>query len=297
MTKSTATLAASIAAGTLLLAGCASSSGASKSSASSATPASATDAAGKAGTVRVLYAGSLVNLMKDVTPAFAKADGGDIQGKSAGSDALVSDIKGKIDQGDVFISASTGANDGLVGKSNGDWESWNASFATAPLVLGYNPKSKFAQQLKTKPWYDVVDEPGFRLGSTDPKLDPKGKLAAQALKDAKIPTTKTELFPEEQLLARMNSGNLDAGFFYSSEAGDAHIPTIPLGKIHLQAQYTVTVLNKAPNAAGAQDFVKYLLGPSGKALLTKHGFTVTGVKVSGDTAGVPADLRSTLGLS
>jgi hypothetical protein len=39
--------------------------------------------------------------------------------------------------------------------------SWHATFATSTLVLGYHPKSRFAQELRTKPWYQVVGWPGF----------------------------------------------------------------------------------------------------------------------------------------
>jgi len=283
--------------GALVLTGCGATAS-SHSPASSASPASASSASGgpaPAGTVRVLYAGSLVNLMKDVGPAFDQADGGSLQGESAGSDALVNEIKGKVKQADVFISASTSANSGLMGGKNGDWESWYASFASAPLVIAYNPKSKFANDLKTKPWAEVVKEPGFTLGSTDPKLDPKGKLAAKALRIEKISTDKIKVFPEEQLLARLASGNLDAGFFYSSEAKDDKLPTVSLGGIHLAATYTVSVLNRAPNASGGQAFVKYLLSAPGKALVTRHGLTLQSVTVAGTTSAIPGDLRPELG--
>ncbi|MDI5964433.1 extracellular solute-binding protein [Streptantibioticus silvisoli] len=294
MRKSLPVVAAAAAA--LLLAGC---SGSGSSSASSPTPTggASSPAAARAGTVKVLYAGSLVNFMKDLQPGFDKADSGSVQGESGGSDALVNEIKGKVKQADVFVSASTDANSGLVGKANGDWESWYASFATAPLVIGYNPKSRFAADLKSKPWTEVVKEPGFRMGSTDPKLDPKGKLAAKALKQVGIPQSKVQVFPEEQLLARLASGNLDAAFFYSSEATEQKLPTVSLGSIHLAAQYTVTVLNKAPNANGGQDFVNYLLGPAGQAVMRAHKLTLTKVTVAGDSAAVPAGLKSVVGLS
>lgn len=283
----------------LLLAGC---SGAGSKSASASASASAPAAPGgggaaaHSGTVKVLYAGSLVNLMKDIQPGFDKTIGATFQGESGGSDALVNEIKGKVKQADVFVSASTDANSGLMGKANGDWESWYVSFASAPLVIGYNPSSKFAHDLKTKPWYDVIKEPGFRMGSTDPKLDPKGKLAAKALKAEGIPTSKVQVFPEEQLLARLSSGNLDAGFFYSSEATEGKVPMLSLGPIHLAAEYTVTVLNKAPNATGGQDFVNYLLGPAGLATMRAHDLTLQKVRFTGDKSQVPSTLMSTVGL-
>ena len=51
-------------------------------------------------------------------------------------------------------------------------------------MIGYNPSSKFAEDLKTKPWYEVLREPGIKLGRTDAKLDPKGALTVQLLDKA-----------------------------------------------------------------------------------------------------------------
>jgi molybdate/tungstate transport system substrate-binding protein len=275
-----------------LLAGC--SSGAPAGSAGSTS--GSTSPTSSPGTARVLYAGSLANLMEhDLGPAFQKATGGTFQGTGAGSTQLVSEIKGKTTLADVFISASTDANNGLIGADNGDWESWYGTFATAPLVIGYNPASKFAADLRTKPWYQVITEPGFRMGSTDPKLDPKGALAAKALTQAKVNPGVVSLFPEEQLIGRLQAGQLDAGFFYSSEAAEQGIPTVGLGTIKLQATYTATVLNRAPDQTAAISFVQYLLGPDGQALLRKHGLTLTPITVTGDPNAVPAQLHGVLG--
>lgn len=279
-----------VAAAALLLAGCGGSSG------SGAAPSSSSPAKAH-GTVRVLYAGSLVNLMEhDLGPAFGNATGYTYQGTGAGSTQLVSEIKGKVKQGDVFISASTDANNGLIGAANGDWESWYAVFGSAPLLIGYNPNSKFAQDLKTKPWSQVITESGFRMGSTDPQLDPKGKLAAKALSQAKLPASAAQVFPEEQLVGRLQSGQLDAGFFYSSEATELKIPTIGLGADKLSATYTVSVLNKAADPAGGISFVQYLLGDRGKSLLREHGLQLQKVAVTGTTTSIPKALDGPLGV-
>ena len=85
----------------------------------------------------MLYAGSLVNVMeKEIGPAFNSKTGFTFQGFSAGSTALAAQIKGKVRQGDVFISASPSVNDSLMGPGNGNWVSWYATFATSPLVIG-----------------------------------------------------------------------------------------------------------------------------------------------------------------
>ena len=293
----------------LAAAGCSSSSSSSSSASSSSSPASGATSSASAsptgsGPVDVLYAGSLVNFMqKDAGAAFQAATGYTVTGYSAGSKALATDIKGKVYQGDVFISASPKVNATLEGTKNGSWVSWYGKFATAPLVIGYNPNSKFASDLKTKPWWQVITEPGFRIGFTDPATDPKGELVAEALsaaaKSEKLPALTaiendtSDVFPEETLVGRLQAGQLDAGFFYTSESTSAKIPTVPVTGQDLKATYTVTILAGAPHEAAAEAFINWLLGSSGQSALTGAGFTlVTPAKVTG--TGVPSGLSSVL---
>jgi molybdate/tungstate transport system substrate-binding protein len=272
---------------------------------SGAVPTSDTTSTAATGPVNVLYAASLEYLMeKSLSPQFDQATGDHFQGFPAGSDALASQIKGKILKGDVFISASPSVNAELQGAANGSWESWYATFATAPLLIGYNPQSKFVADLKSKPWYQVITQPGFKLGVTDPKIDPKGKLAQQALTEAAktynesgLPAAakrNTTVLPEQELVGRLQSGQLDAGFFYSNEATQQNIPTIKLGQVNLAATYTVTVLNNAPDPGPAAAFVRYLLSPTGQALLKKEGLTPLPPTLSGNPADVPPVLKSVL---
>ena len=122
----------------------------------------------------------------NVGPAFNSATGYTFTGFSGDSGTLANEIKAGTTQkgADVYISASPSKNTGLEGTANGNLISWYANFATSPLVIGYNPNSKFAADLKTMPWYKVVAMPGFKLGRTDPATDPKGVLAVTALKTA-----------------------------------------------------------------------------------------------------------------
>ena len=288
-----ATLAAVIA-----LAGCGSSSSGSSTSKDSA-------ASKPHGTVSVLYAASLVNTMeRGVGPAFIRAGGYGFQGFGAGSTELVAQIKSGIRQGDVFISASPKANAGLRGSGNGDWVTWYITFAKSPLVLGYSPSSRFAAQFRSKPWYEVITQPGIRVGRTDPKLDPKGKLTVEALADAAATLHMPALihllggfpvFPEESLVGRLEAGQLDAGFFYSTEAKEQHIQTVPLTPIAKSATYTVTILRNAPDAQGAGAFVAFLLSGSGRAILTQHGLILLTPKLVGSPSALPAKLRTYVG--
>lgn len=256
------------------------------------------------GTVSVLYAGSLVNMMEhDLGPKFASAEHGRYEGYGAGSSQVAMEITGKQRRGDVFISASPTVNDTLV--KNGGWVSWYSTFAKAPLLLGYNPKSKFAADLKSKPWNQVITSTGIRVGRTDPKLDPKGKLTQKAFEtyakdsnDAGFVAkadTSVAVFPEETLVGRLQSGQLDAGFFYANEATEQKIPTVALGSLELAASYTVATLNHGKNPTGADAFVKFLLGAPGKKILAAHGITVLTPALVGKRSAVPSSLTALVG--
>jgi molybdate/tungstate transport system substrate-binding protein len=288
------------------------------------------------GTVNVAYAGSLVNLMEHkLGPAFQRATGYTYQGEGAGSTALTNQIKSKLIQPDVFISASTGAYAPLQGSANGNVVSWYMSFAATSMVIGYSPKSQFASQLSaaaagTTPWYQVLETPGLRLGRTDPALDPKGVNTIFTMQLAEVYYSQpglsqkilgannnpAQIFPEQDLVARLGSGQLDAGFFYLNEVKDAGLPYITLpaqinlgdpsqASYYAQAHYTpsngptqagkpvlysVSILSTARNPAGADAFVKYLLGSAGQAILTADGIQHISIVFKGDASSVPSDL-------
>jgi molybdate/tungstate transport system substrate-binding protein len=260
--------------------------------------------------VNVLYAGSLVNLMeRSIGPAFEKASGLRFIGYAAGSNRIASEINAKLRRGDVFISASPKVNESLVGKAHGNAVSWYIRFASSPLLPGYNPLSRFAADFRAKRWDAVLREPGIRIGRTDPKLDPKGALTIELVTKAAAlyhqpdlvratlgaPENPAQVFPEEALAGRLQSGQLDVGFFYSTELADLKIPAArPAPELKVQADYTVTILNDAPNASGAARFVSFLLSSQGRRLLAAHGMNVTRPVVAGDARAIPPRVRATL---
>jgi len=261
--------------------------------------------AGK-GTVSTLFAGSLVDYMEnDLGPAFQKADGYSFEGFGGGSTELAGEIKGGVRRGDVFLSASATADRSLEGSANGDWVSWYSTFMASPLVLAYNPQSKFGAELRRGvPWYQVLAQPGVRVGRTDPKLDPKGVLTAEAitaaarkLHDPALARAEAsfEVFPETSLVGRLQAGQLDAGFFYAVEARTAKLATVSLTPVYKYADYTVTILNRAPDPAGAATLVRYLLNADRSYTLKKNGLNPIKPQFSGSRSAVAPALRSLVG--
>lgn len=258
------------------------------------------------GTVSVLYAGSLVNLMeRQLGPAFERTGGYGFRGFGGGSSELASEIKARVRSGDVFVSASAAADRGLEGGAGGGWVSWYSAFMATPLELAYDPSSSFGRELRRGvPWYRVLTQSGIRVGRTDPRLDPKGILTSEAVVNAARKLHDPALaralgsfavFPETSLVGRMQSGQLDAGFFYAVEATTAGLATVPLTPAYKYAEYTVTILNRAPHAAAGAAFVRYLLAGVRSYTLQRTGLNPMTPQFSGSAAAVPAGLRRLVG--
>lgn len=258
------------------------------------------------GSVSVIYAGSLADYMEDdFGPAFEKASGYTFTGYGGGSNEDAQEIKGGVRQADVFVSAAALADEELEGTAGGDWVSWYSTFAASPLVLGYDPSSKYGKELAHgKPWYRVLTQPGILVGRTEPTLDPKGKLTVEAVDNAarKLHDPKLEsalssfaVYPETSLVGRLQSGQLEAGFFYAAEAAAAHFPTVSLKPVYKYALYTVTILKGDADPTGAAALLKYLLSSSRHYTLKHNGFEPLKAKFSGHTGDVPKELRNVVG--
>lgn len=293
------------------------------------------------GAVNVFYAGSLVNLNENlVGPAFSSASGYQYLGKSAGSGAIAAQIKGKIAFPDVVEFADPAVNATLMGSANGSYVSWYFTIATSQLVIGFDPRSpvakKFLQvQRHQLPFYRALQQQGLKIGRTDPSIDPKGYRAiwmanlTQKLYHLKGFERKlfgstenpSQVFPEQTLVARMLTGQVNAGVFYLSEVKDLGIPYITLpARVNLGSakyakeyatqhfttstgqrvtgapiQYTITIPSTVKNEAGAEAFVRFVLSSRVRAIAAAHGLLPIKTTVTGDRGAVPAGLTKLIG--
>jgi molybdate/tungstate transport system substrate-binding protein len=278
----------------------------------SGSPAGSPSAAATgSGPVKVLYAGSLANLITNqVGPGFTGATGYRFQGTPGDSGGLANGIISGVYAGsDVFVSASPAKNTPLL-HATPPLETWYATWATSPVVLAFQSGSKVSATLSSgMPWYQVTVSGSYKVGRTNPASDPTAVLADQAITETataeKLPAlnayvaTTSNQYAETALPVDIQAGQLDAGFMYQVEAksyGLAYVPlTVPgLDLSSLHASYTISILKAAPDEAGAEAFVNYLLGRPGQAFLTTDAFTiVTPPSVTG--TGVPAGVSSVIG--
>lgn len=234
------------------------------------------------GSVSVVYAGSLVTPMEGpVATALAAHAGLHFVGEPRGSKALANLILEGLRKPDVFISADRRdvarlAAAGLVASS--------VTFADASLVLGFAPTARGHTLYRETEVHnpatiqELLRTPGLRIARTDPAIDPKGARTIEALKLLGLPSNLGTIFPEEDLLVRLETGEADVGFLYSTEAVARHLAFIPLpGKASLSDKitYTLAILKQAPHPEAARRFASFVLSGAGRPILEHAGLRYT----------------------
>jgi molybdate/tungstate transport system substrate-binding protein len=232
--------------------------------------------------VSVAYAASLAAVMEGpVARTFDSRTGLRFAGEAKGSRALANLIRAGLRDPDVFISADPALFTGLV-------RSYTI-FASARMVVAYSPQSAraqlFAGAAKGKiSLLDALSTPGVRVGRTDPAIDPKGARTVRVIQLLGQRFRRTDLarrllenareFPEEDLAVRVQTGELDAGFFYSTETAPMGLRTIelPAGtNLANDIAFGIAVLEHAPHPQNAQTFLSFILYGQGKHILESAG--------------------------
>src|SRR5260370_582677 len=259
----------------------------------------------------VAYAGSMGSMMEGPLKAsVAQSLKLDMHGRGQGSSALAQLIVGGSIRPDVFIPVTPGPM--LTVLRAGKAETAQP-IAHTEMVIAYSPKSRFAPKLEAANkgkgnWWEVLQEPGFRFGRTDPVGDPQGRniiftimLAAKVYKQPDLvdkilgPTiNEKQIFTEPTVQARLQSGELDAASAYKIQPGPFNLPYINLPKeVNLSGQsvhadhpevtvtvggktynpepliYYAGVLKDAPNRKGAAAFADWLKGEEAQAIFRR----------------------------
>lgn len=239
------------------------------------------------GPVSVAYAGSLVATMEGpIADALRKDTGLRFAGEAKGSRALANLISAGLRTPDVFISADPA----LIAKLDAQHlVRGSVTFGSARMVVAYSDKSPhrdlFERVAAGKvPVLDALTAPGVRVASTDPQLDPKGTRTVRALdllgkhfhdaaKAADVERS-LETFPEEDLAVRVESGEIDAGFFYSTELTERQLHSLELpedANLSRDIAYALALMSRAPHPEAAHAFAQFVLTGEGKSILEKAG--------------------------
>jgi molybdate/tungstate transport system substrate-binding protein len=265
--------------------------------------------------LQVAYAGSMGSLMDGgVRPAIAKALGAELQGRAQGSTGLANLIVAGSIRPDVFISV-TPEPMRIVLKAGKAQSA--LPIARTEMVIAYSPHSQYAAALAkagasgAKPWWQILETPGFRFARTDPNTDPQGlnvifvmQLAERyyhqpglANKILGPQINPQQIFQEPQVMARVQAGQLDASSAYKTQPAALGLPflslppEINLGSASMEKEYqqaSVTlngkthrpsplvfysaVLKDAPQPKLAARFVAWLRGPEARQILARYHY-------------------------
>ena len=211
------------------------------------------------GKVFAMHAASLTKTLEQTLgPSFEMKTGYAYTGEGRGSVQIANMIIDGQRKPDVFVSAGTipimklmnnvGSNQRQQELHQPTLAQWLVKFASAEMVIAYSPISHFHLDLdKAKtgriPWYQVLSQPDFKFGRTDPELDPKGYYVVIAAKLANIyyndqnikqkilgqdDRNPKQIFTEETLTTTLETGQLDAIAAYKHEAIAKGLPYIIL---------------------------------------------------------------------
>jgi len=266
----------------------------------------------------VAYAGSMGSMMEGpIKSAAAQTLKIDFHGLAQGSNALAQLIVGGNIRPDIFIPVTPGPALTILraGKANSA-----QPIAHTAMVIAYSPKGRFASRFDAaakgkEDLWKILLEPGLRFGRTDPVTDPQGRniifalmLAAKVTRRADLvekilgPTINDkQIFTEPTVMARLQSGELDASSAYKVQPGPMNLPYVPLpAEIDLSSQnvradhpdvtlsvggktyapepliYYAAVLKDAPNARGAAAFFEWLRRAEAQAILSRYNYDPPG---------------------
>ncbi|HEV3091185.1 MAG TPA: extracellular solute-binding protein [Candidatus Cybelea sp.] len=236
--------------------------------------------------VSVLYAGSLVTPMEGPMKTALQERGIGFEGESGGSKALANYIAAGVRSPDVFIYVDPK----LVAEFR-DKVAMATTFAGTSLGIAWAPNSRYAALFDgvaagKSSLQSALETPGLRIGRTDPQLDPKGGYTVTAMtmwlgssgerRILGLDDNPSQIFPEQDLLARIDTGQADVGFFYRTEAVARSYRFVALpgdAAMTDRIAYTLAVMKNAQHPAAAKAFADFVLTGPGRAILEKAGLT------------------------
>lgn len=251
------------------------------------------------GDLIIFHAGSLSMPFKAIADTFMKIHPGvNVLAEASGSIDAARKITELNRPCDIMASADYSVIDNLLVPEFADD---NIKFAANEMAIVFNDKSRYASQIDSTNWAEILMKEDVAFGRADPNSDPCGYRTLLTLKLAGVNsekfTEKDQKFirPKEvDLLALLDVNAVDYIFLYKSVAVQHNLRYAQLpesvnlsnpelndiySKVNVQVRgakpgetmtmsgeamvYGVTVLRNAPNKKAAEAFIEFLLSEEG----------------------------------
>ena len=133
--------------------------------------------------VSVFAAASLDQVLADLADHLRETQGLRVQTEISGSQEAARKIAEYGRTADVLLVADYRVVDWILGSG---WADWTIRCATNELVLGYSENSRFAAEITTDNWPEVILRPGVKVARADENLAPVGYQTLLACQLASI---------------------------------------------------------------------------------------------------------------
>lgn len=207
---------------------------------------------------------------------------------------------------------------------------WYIGFVRNAITFVYTDKSKFAKTINARNWYQVLARKGVEIGRSNPDTDPSGYqtvqmlslaekyykspgLAAKVLANAPLSNMRDT---ETSLISALQLGQIDYLAIYRSDALQHHLRLLDLpAKINLSDPryasfymqgvahtkngdltgkpivYAITIVANSAKKPLAEKYIAFLLGPSGRKVMSDDGFGTFAPVYAVHPDKVPSGLR------
>ena len=237
--------------------------------------AACTDKEGEKVTLNISAAASLTDALSEINTAYMDANENiTITANYAASGTLQT----QIEQGatcDVFISAAA--------KQMNNLENGGLLLANTRINILKNSIALIINKNSTldiDSFEDLLGENVNLIAVGDPSFVPAGTYAYQLFDLLEITDDLQDKLmlgsTVRDVLAYVETGNVDAGIVYSTDAvitdGVKIVATAP-DEINSKIVYPAAIIKASENADAATDYLEYLTGAEAMAIFEKYGFT------------------------
>ncbi len=220
------------------------------------------------GKIFIFHAGSLSKPFKEIETAFEKKyPQFDILREASGSNNAARKVSELNKRCEIIASADYFVIDELlIDTGNADW---NIHFVSNEMSIMYTPESKYAKEINSKNWYEILQRPGVEYGHSDPNADPCGYRTLLTWQLAEKHYKKPGLFQklnkgckpsnirsaEVDMIALLESGQIDYLFIYRSVSEQHKKPYVVLAdQINLKSNtYADFYKNASVKVRGATE--------------------------------------------
>ncbi len=223
--------------------------------------------------VQVFAASSLTDALKQIAGAYEQASGDRISFNFAASSLLARQIEERA-PADIFFSADEEKMNALQ-KAGLIVPETRRDLLTNSLVLVAPDDSTL--QISA---IDQLERLG-RIAVANPQSVPAGIYAREYLTAAGVwEKLQPKIVPTENVraaLAAVESGNVDAGFVYKTDAKISKkvkvVFSVPAGA-GPRIEYPVALVKESPNRSAAEKFLRYVESDPALQVFEKFGFVV-----------------------